>query len=131
MLSSKGFGPSGGGKSESFSLRRCNPTFGRGEYESLLFAHEEARIRETSRHDARVCTDDRMVIPFGWILLPKKRKGRMQFPCFAVLCVYDASEFLWPNLAGYVALPHIGAINKLIPKPVRWLGACLGLFRAA
>ena len=39
-------------------------------------------------------------------------------------------NFLWPHLAEYVALPHIGAINKLIPKPVRWLGACLGLFRA-
>lgn len=52
----------------------------------------------------------------------------MQF--LALPLLYDQSEFLWPNLAEYVALPHTDTKNTLIPRPGRWLGACLGLFRA-
>ena len=52
----------------------------------------------------------------------------MQF--LALPLLYDQSEFLWPNLAEYVALPHIDTKNTLIPRPGRWLGACLGLVRA-
>ena len=54
----------------------------------------------------------------------------MQFlalPCCTIRVNFLIYGRIWRNT---VALPHIGAINKLIPKPVRWLGACPGLFRA-
>ena len=67
VLSPEYFRLSVAAKATLFPSEDATPLFDRDEYESLLLAHDEARIREMTRDDGRVCSDDRIVTRFGGI----------------------------------------------------------------